>query len=505
MNNLKDTVPFQERRGGVLLPVFSLPSLFGIGDFGPGAFRFLEVLETLQMRYWHILPLCPTEVGRGNSPYSASSAFALNPLFISPEKMLEEKLAKSEDLGALFPFPRGRILYSKVEQWKKSFLLRTWERNRHSNLLQEEIGAFQKSHSFWLEDYTLFSSLKDKNKGSSWNLWQALPDDRGMLEDQEFKDSLNFECYLQYLLFQQWQELHDYAKKMGVMILGDLPFYVDYDSSDVWSNRHLFRLDQEGAPQVVGGVPPDYYSKTGQRWGNPVYDWDNMQSQKFAWWIERVRHALCICDALRLDHFRGFSAYWEIDASRSDAVHGEWKESPGQVLFEHLQKALGRLPFFAEDLGVITQDVRDLRRLWGFPGMKVLHFAFENYGENPYAPHSHSASSVVFTATHDNNTSRGWFLEDLSSFQRREITKICGRSLGEGNAHRVLVEMALESVARTAIFPIQDILGLGSSCRINTPATVSNNWSWRLSLEELALLPRNASWFLKRLSWAGRC
>lgn len=301
-------MPFQERRGGALLPIFSLPSLFGIGDFGPEAFRFLEILQNLHLCYWHILPLCPTEVGRGNSPYSASSAFALNPLFISPEKMLEEKLAKREDLGVLFPFPTGRVLYPKVEQWKKSFLIRTWKRNRQSKILKEEIDSFRKKHSFWLGDYALFSCLKSRNHGSPWNLWQA-SSDKKTFEEQEFKDDLEFECYLQYILFHQWQNIHDYAQKMGIMILGDLPFYVDYDSSDVWGNRHLFCLNQEGAPRVVGGVPPDYYSKTGQRWGNPVYDWERMQNHKFMWWIERVKHALSICDALRLDHFRGFSAY----------------------------------------------------------------------------------------------------------------------------------------------------------------------------------------------------
>ena len=314
-----------------------------------------------------------------------------------------------------------------------------------------------------------------------------------------------FESYVQYLLFHQWQQVHEYAKELGVMILGDLPFYVDYDSADVWSYQELFRLNQEGAPQVVGGVPPDYYSKTGQRWGNPIYNWDFMAKREYTWWIERVRHALDMCDALRLDHFRGFSAYWEIEASCPNAVKGEWKPSPGQDLFEHMQKALGNLPFFAEDLGVITQDVHDLRTTWKFPGMKVLHFAFEDYANNAYALHNHDSSSVVFTATHDNNTSKGWFLEDLSSCQRKEIAEICGYPVGEGNVHRALVEMALDSVAHTAIVPLQDILGLGSSSRINIPATASGNWAWRLSREDLFLLPSEAAWFSKKLSWSGRC
>jgi 4-alpha-glucanotransferase len=499
----KKHVPFQERRGGVLLPVFSLPSLFGIGDFGPGAFRFLESIRDLGVRYWHILPLGPTEVGRGNSPYSASSAFALNLLFISPEKMIDQGLAETMDFPKIPAFPRGRVAYPLVEAWKKTFLRRTWERNRHSRVLQEEIEAFVSAHSFWLEKYALFSCLKEKNGGSSWNNWKN-SSFKGVSSEEAVQEEIAWEVYVQYLLFHQWQDLHDYAKTLDIMILGDVPFYVDYDSSDVWANQQLFRLDPEGAPLVVGGVPPDYYSETGQRWGNPIYDWKVMGTRGYVWWIERMRHALKMCDALRLDHFRGFAAYWEIEASLPNAVDGTWKESPGQDLFEHIRKALGELPFFAEDLGVITQDVRDLRDAWGFPGMEVLHFAFEGYAHNPYALHNHRPSSVVFTATHDNNTSRGWFLEDLSLFQRREAAKICGRSLGGGNVHRVLVEMALESVARTAIIPLQDILGLGSSGRINTPATALGNWSWRLPPEALAPLKERGKWFSKKLLQVGR-
>jgi 4-alpha-glucanotransferase len=501
---LGKAMPFQKRSGGVLLPVFSLPSLFGMGDFGPGAFRFLEMIHSLGLRYWHILPLGPTEVGRGNSPYSASSAFALNPLFVSPEEMLSQGLAEYGDFGHIPAFPRKKVAYSTVEAWKNAFLRRTWERNRHSQILQQEIKAFAAAHSHWLEAYTLFSSLKKRNCGSSWNLWEHISPEKAMEEEELLQEEAAYEQYVQYLLFQQWKKLHDYAKSLGIMVLGDMPFYVDYDSADVWTNRELFLLDEKGSPLVVAGVPPDYYSKTGQRWGNPIYNWDTMKSRGYSWWIARVRHALEMCDALRLDHFRGFSAYWEIEASRPNAVEGRWRASPGQDLFEHFQETLGNLPFFAEDLGVITQEVRDLRNAWGFPGMEILHFAFENYAENPYALHNHSPSSVVFTATHDNNTSRGWYLEDLSPSQRREVSEICGRPLGEGNVHRVLVEMALESVARTAIIPFQDILGLGSSGRINIPSTGSGNWAWSLSPEEMALSPDQRRWFSRKLLQAGR-
>ncbi len=501
---LRMSKPFEQRRGGVLLPVFSLPSLFGIGDFGPGAFRFLEMTHSLGLRYWHILPLGPTEVGRGNSPYSASSAFALNPLFVSPEQMLSQGLAEYADFGKIPAFPGKKIAYSMVETWKDAFLRRTWERNRHSQVLRQELDAFTTTHFRWLETYALFSSLKKRNNGSAWNVWgEASP--QNIIAEESLREEIAYEQYVQFILFQQWKDVHDYAKNLGIMVLGDMPFYVDYDSADVWANRDLFRLDQKGSPLVVAGVPPDYYSKTGQRWGNPIYNWDAMRSCEYSWWVERVRHALDMCDALRLDHFRGFSAYWEIEASLPDAVQGKWVTSPGGDLFEHFQKALGRLPFFAEDLGVITQDVRDLRDTWGLPGMEILHFAFENYRENPYALHNHRPLSVVFTATHDNNTSRGWYLEDLLPLQQREVAEICGHSLGEGNVHRILTRMALESVAYTAIIPFQDILGLGSSGRINIPSTGSGNWVWRLSPEEMALSADQRGWFSKMLSQAGRC
>ena len=483
-------MPEAPRRAGVLLHLSSLPSPFGVGDLGPGAYRFVEFLVQAGMALWQILPFCPTEGGRGYSPYSASSAFAGNPLFISPELLVSMGLLTSEDLADVPSFPEHRVAYDEVAAWKGRCLDTAFVRARRSPQMTGEVRQFFHGQKAWLEDYALFSAIKKRFDGQPWVAWPKPLRDRDPdaleVQRQELALDMEREVFRQYLFFRQWGSLRAFCSAKGLRILGDVPIFVDHDSADVWSHRALFLLESDGLPSTVAGVPPDYFSPTGQRWGNPLYNWDALRETSFRWWEERLVHALCWCDELRIDHFRGFSACWSIPAQDSTAERGVWKTVPGEELFQHLKHRLGSLPFIAEDLGVITEDVRALMAQFHLPGMKVLQFAFGGgFPENPYLPHNHVPGCVIYTGTHDNNTTAGWFREEASEEVRKLLEEYLRYPVSEQNVHEAFLHMAFSSVARTAIVPAQDLFGLGSDARMNTPSVPLGNWAWRLSLGDL--------------------
>jgi len=498
---MRDTL----RRAGVLLHLSSLPSPFGVGDLGPGAYRFVEFLAQAGMGLWQILPFCPTEGGRGNSPYSASSAFAGNPLFISPELLREMGLLTPEELAAVPSFSEDRVDYDGVFRWKARCLDAAFARARRSPQIAGEVRQFLHGQRTWLQDYALFSALKKHFDGLPWVAWPEALRDRDAValeaKRQELAWDVEREIFLQYIFFRQWGSLRAFCSAKGVHILGDVPIFVDHDSADVWSHRDLFLLESDGSPSAVAGVPPDYFSPTGQRWGNPLYHWDNLRKTSFQWWEDRLVHALCWCDELRIDHFRGFSACWSIPAQDATAERGEWRPVPGEELFQHLKRRLGKLPFIAEDLGVITDDVRALMARFHLPGMKVLQFAFGGgFPENPYLPHHHVPDSVIYTGTHDNNTTAGWFREEASKEVRDLLAEYLRYPVTDRTVHEAFLHMAFSSVARTAIVPAQDIFGLGSEARMNTPSVPLGNWAWRLPIE---FLRREGAQRLRRALFLG--
>ncbi|NOZ79328.1 MAG: 4-alpha-glucanotransferase [Acidobacteria bacterium] len=473
-----------ERSAGVLLHPTSLPSNFGIGDLGPAATGYLDWLAGAGATWWQVLPLNPP--GPGFSPYSATSTFAGNPMLISPELLLEDGLATEHDIAAYPALPPDHVEYRAVATAKLALLRRAWARfsDSRSGPLTSELEEFSGRHAGWLEDFARFEALKRAHGGAPWYEW---PDDGLRLHDEtvlgEWEDAhrgeVAFSSFCQFLFFRQWERVRTAARERGIQILGDVPIFVADDSAEVWAHRELFRMDANGRPRVVAGVPPDYFSATGQRWGNPIYDWDRHAADGFAWWTGRLAHAARLYDAIRLDHFRGFVAHWEIGASEETAVNGRWVPGPGRRLFDAVEKALGALPFVAEDLGTITEDVRTLRRGLGLPGMAILHFAFTPSPRSIYLPYNLRPDVVVYTGTHDNNTTLGWWLEDATGAERdfaRRYMATDGREI-----HWDLVRLALASVSNLAVIPHQDLAGLGSDCRMNTPGRGDGNWTFRLT------------------------
>lgn len=481
------------RSSGILLHPTSLPGRFGIGDLGEEAYRFVDFLVRSGQSLWQVLPLGPT--GYGNSPYMSFSAFAGNPLLISLERLVEEELLASADLENAPSFPGDRVDYGMVGLFKWLLLLKSFQRFTSGSYSahQDEYESFCGEHAFWLEDYALFMALKEAHAGDVWARWEASaarrdPDAFGGWR-RKLSDKVHFQKYVQYLFFKQWGSLKTYCQEHGIQIMGDMPIYVARDSADVWVHRHLFQLDGSGSPTVVAGVPPDYFSAIGQRWGNPIYRWDVMAQSGYQWWIDRFRINLSLLDIIRLDHFRGFEAYWEIPAAEQAAINGRWVKGPGDLFFEAMRKALGDLPVIAEDLGVITPEVDALRDQFGLPGMRVLQMAFGNDPKaQEYRPENHIQNCVVYTATHDHNTTVGWFTaepgkettqtkEEVEE-ERTNVLKYLGTDGRE--IHWDFIRLALASVANMAIFPLQDILGLGTEDRMNRPGTAHGNWEWRL-------------------------
>jgi len=460
--------PSEHRAAGVLLHPTSLPGRYGIGDLGDELIAFLDWAASAGMRNWQVLPLNPP--GYGNSPYGCVSSFAGNPLLISPQRLLQAHLP---DVPS---FDDGHVEFDRVAAFKYELLRTAWTRFTD----QAALDAFVEEHRHWIDDYALFMALKEHHGGAPWWTW-----DRKLVRREPaalkrarntHADAIRFWQFVQLVFFAQWSAVREAAASRGIRIIGDVPIYVACDSADVWGNRELFELDDDGHPTVVAGVPPDYFSETGQRWGNPLYRWDVMASTSFRWWIARVRTNLRFADVLRLDHFRGFVEYWEIPAGEPTAVHGGWKPGPGIALFEAMRAELGELPLIAEDLGFITPDVHELRKAIGIPGMRILQFGFAQ-DDSPHLPHRYEPHTVVYTGTHDNDTARGWFAS--ASEEERDAASAYLGCTGE-TVSSCLIRAAYTSVAEMAIVPAQDILDLGSDARMNRPGATQGNWTWRL-------------------------
>jgi len=485
------------RQSGILLHPTSLPGRFGVGDLGPEAYRFADLLAETGQGLWQVLPLGPT--GYGDSPYQCFSAFAGNPLLVSPEKLLKEGLLTAADLAKAPAFPPATVDFGAVIPFKRSVLKRAFARFEKAGptLAREAFATFQREQSAWLADFALFMALKDAHQGASWTTWERAIKMRQPQAVQQASQELAAEAraheFAQYLFFRQWAELKGYVHDLGVQIMGDVPIFVAHDSADVWAHPELFVLAADGSPAVVAGVPPDYFSQTGQLWGNPLYRWDMMARTGYAWWIERFRAVLGLVDLVRLDHFRGFEACWEVPGEDETAVNGRWVKGPGAAIFEALEAALGPLPIVAENLGVITPEVEALRERFGFPGMAILQFAFgDDDSAASFKPHNYPRHLVVYTGTHDNDTVVGWWSGGVGDSTRTQEDveaerDHCRQYLGtEGREiHWDFVRAVLASVADLAVIPLQDVLGLGSQVRMNVPAKPNGNWRWRFAWDQV--------------------
>ncbi|MCY4158378.1 MAG: 4-alpha-glucanotransferase [Bacteroidetes bacterium] len=467
------------RSSGLLLHVTSLPTRFGIGDLGPGAWRFVDTLVETGQTWWQILPVCP--VGLGDSPYASPASFAGNPILISPELMVQDGWATEAEINAYYPHSEGHVDFPSVSNYKSSLLRQAYSRFVKQPR-SDEFRAFLNKEQEWLLPYAAFQSRKVKNRNRIWTSWAL--DDLNPPEHFANPDLLDLQFYLfeQFIFDSQWRRLHDYCHRRGVKIMGDLPIYVAHDSVDVWAHPELFQLDDAGEPLVVAGVPPDFFSQTGQRWGNPIYRWDRMEAQGFDWWIRRMKRAFSLYDSLRLDHFRGFAGYWEIPASEKTAIHGRWATGPGQPLFERLTEALGPLSLVAEDLGVITPDVIELMDINAFPGMAVIQFGFDAGMDNLHLPHNYKLNQCVYTGTHDNNTLLGWW-NALSEYEHG-FAKDYLNIDSDKDVCQKTIERCLSSDAGMVILPVQDVLQLGSEARMNFPGTPMGNWRWSLLPEQ---------------------
>jgi len=478
------------RVSGILLHITSLPSAYGIGDLGPTAFDFADFLTRTNQRLWQILPLGPA--GYGGSPYSAESTFAGNPLLISPKPLVEYGLLTEEDLVPLTELPDDHVDYERVETRKKALLRTAFERYQadRSVVSRANLEQFRSKHASWLDDYALYAALKTVHDGAPWMDWapplaRRDPDALARARD-EHDETVQMHIFWQYLFHRQWTALQSYCHTRNIRLFGDLPIYVAHDSADVWANQHLFRLDEDGHPSAVAGVPPDYFSTEGQRWGNPLYRWDRMRDNGYQWWVDRLRTTLDRVDLVRLDHFRGFEAYWEIPADSETAVNGQWREGPGAPFFDTLADELGDLPMVAEDLGVITDDVRALRDALGIPGMAVLQFAFGNDPDNAFLPHNYHRNLVAYPGTHDNNTTVGWWENDLTLPEARQYARnYLDLNRPEAEIHEQALRYLLASVADRVVTPLQDVIGLGEEARMNNPGEATGNWTWRVRPEQV--------------------
>ncbi|PIE03362.1 MAG: 4-alpha-glucanotransferase [Acidobacteria bacterium] len=481
------------RASGVLLHPTALPGPHGIGTLGTPALNFLNWLEHAGQSYWQICPLIPT--GYGDSPYQGFSAFAGNPNLLDMENLVQFKLLKPEDLRPLTRLPVHWVDFKRLIPAKNRILRLAWQNfveGKGPAAFIEGMQSFQERESFWLDDFTLFMVIKHAHGGVPWNQW---PDNfrfrrKNTLEKfcRENADEIGFQVFLQYVFYTQWQQVRRAAEKRGIGIIGDLPIFVSYDSADCWAHHDLFQLDQYRFPLRVAGVPPDYYSSTGQLWGNPLYNWEQMEKDGFSWWISVIRKQLSQYDLLRVDHFRGFAAYWSVPFGHLTAEKGQWVAAPGEKLFSTLREKTKALPVIAEDLGVITPDVVKLIEKCGFPRMKVLQFAFDSSEENDYLPHTYEKNCVVYTGTHDNDTAAGWYEHAKKHDQRAAAEYLNLPENADAQAvAAAMVRTAMASVAHLAVFPLQDILGLGSNARFNIPGTLGGNWIWRADSDSFSL------------------
>ena len=470
------------RGSGILLPIFSLPSDYGIGAFDEAAYHFIDDLAKMKQSYWQVLPLGPT--GYGDSPYQSFSTFAGNPYFISLKELQKQKLLKEEECK-ICPANKDYVDYEKLFQTRFLVLKKAFQRSKHQDT--EEYKTFYEENAFWLEDYALYMAIKDVHGGKSMMTWEKeiLMRDPATIEEykQRLKEEVDFYCYIQYEFYRQWDKLKAYANKKGVKIIGDIPIYVAPDSADVWANKELFQLDEEGYPTAVAGCPPDSFSATGQLWGNPLYDWEYHKKTKYQWWVKRMQHCAKIYDVVRIDHFRGFDEYYSIPYGDETAENGSWKQGPGMDLFRQIKADLGELNIIAEDLGFVTDTVQQLLEDTGFTGMKVLEFAFDSREESDYLPHNYKSNSVVYTGTHDNSTVAGW-LSQIVPEDKEYMLNYLGEEVKEIEIDELiwkLIRLAMGSVSDLCIIPMQDYLGLDDKARINIPSTIGGNWTWRMS------------------------
>lgn len=477
-----------ERVSGVLLHVTSLPSYGGIGDFGPAAYAFVDFLAAGKQRLWQVLPLSPT--GYGSSPYSALSAFSGNTLLISVERLVEQGWLAPQDIEGL-PGHTGPCDFAAafekklpvVEKAAANFLERASDEDR------QRLQRFCQDNISWLTDWAMFCVLRKRFGYTSWNEWPAefalrSPDALTSLLNESGRE-LAVEQAVQFFFNEQWMALRAYCEARKVKVMGDVAIFVSYDSADVWTHPEIFELDDQRRPTRVSGVPPDYFSATGQRWGNPLYKWGLLQERGFDWWVARVRRSLTLYDSIRLDHFRGFEAFWSIAADEETAMNGQWVKAPGHALFNRLKDIFGELPFIAEDLGIITLEVDELREFFGMPGMRILQFGFAEKGGHLYLPHRYVANTVVYTGTHDNNTTLGWWRQGATEVERENVQIYVGEVRDDREIGWKMMRLAAGSVASVCIFPLQDVLVLGSESRMNTPSAPQGNWAWRFGMNDL--------------------
>jgi len=490
-----DMASFQ-RASGVLLHPSALPGLYGIGTLGAEALAFIDWLEMADQSYWQICPLVPT--GFGDSPYQGLSAFAGNPNLIDLDYLVEQNLLTREDLSHLASLPASHVDYGSLIPAKTKVLFLAWERfasgkfstGGENGISMLEFDEFCGSSAHWLDEFCLFMVLKNRHSGKCWDEWEECfrlkEQDALNHESEEKKEDIRFHAFLQYLFHRQWERIKKYANSRGIRIIGDLPIFVAFDSSDCWAHPELFQLDDEQRPILVAGVPPDFFCATGQLWGNPIYRWERMAMDGYAWWLSVIQNKMSQYDVLRIDHFRGFVGCWAVPFGESTAVNGNWIPAPGEVFFTRVREVMGDLPIIAEDLGIITDDVLALLKKCGYPGMKVLQFAFDPSEENGHHPHNYDEHCVVYTGTHDNDTSAGWFEKATPSVKTKaaEYLSIPSDSSGE-TAALAMIRAAMASVAQLAITPLQDILHLGGNARFNTPGTLGGNWIWRATTDSL--------------------
>ncbi len=507
------------RKSGILLHPTSLPSIYGIGDLGRSAYEFIDFLYEAGQSIWQVLPLGPT--GFKDSPYQSYSAFAGNYYLISPDLLLKEHLLTEKDFENTPDFSSKNVEYGKAIEYKMPLLKKAFNRFTKTVQTNKDYIQFKKDNSFWLDNCCLFAALKDyyiekrKNEfesedlkkfrtltkdflsenvqndyyyGAVWVTWEkdVINRDKQTLEkfSSLLKNEMEFYAFLQYVFFKQWHALKQYAHKKDISIIGDIPIFVAWDSADVWENKELFYLNENGFPEKCAGVPPDYFSPTGQLWGNPLYNWDKHKKGGYLWWINRIKNSLKLTDIIRIDHFRGFESYYAIPLGMPDATTGQWIKGPGEDFFNAVKKELGSCPFIAEDLGIITDEVVSLRLKAALPGMKILQFAFDDSENNDYLPHNYEKNCVVYTGTHDNDTSRGWY-ENTSDFCRDYLRRYMNTD--GSNPSWDLIRLAFSSCANTAIFPLQDVLAISSEGRMNTPGTENGNWTWRFGQNDLKI------------------
>ena len=475
------------RRSGMLLPISSLPSKYGIGSFSKEAYDFIDVLRDSGQSLWQILPLGPT--GHGDSPYQSFSTFAGNSYFIDLDELVKEGVLTEEECNS---YDWGNntqyIDYEKIYSSRFKILRTAYIRsNINENKMFE---SYCKENEWWLHDYALYMAIKDSFNGKSWIEWdndiRTREQEAIYRYEEELRDEINFYKYQQYLFSNQWNKLKAYANKEGISIIGDIPIYVAFDSADTWSNPELFQLDNEGNPVAVAGCPPDAFSETGQLWGNPLYSWDYHKDTNYEWWIKRIEYSFKLYDVVRIDHFRAFDEYYSIPYGEETAVNGAWKQGPGIELFECIKENLGNVNIIAEDLGFLTESVKQLLSDTGYPGMKILQFAFDSREDSDYLPHNYNNNCIVYTGTHDNDTVVGWYKEINSEDKNMCIDYMNSKHTEENEIHWDFICLAMRSVADTCIIPVQDYLGLGSEARINIPSMLGDNWKWRMEKDSFS-------------------